>query len=469
VLLTITTTHEPATDLGYLLHKNPARLQTQELAFGHVHVFYPEASAARCTAALLLDVDPIGLVRGRRGPDGAEGLLAQYVNDRPFVASSMLAVAIAQVFGTALGGRSKDRAELAQQRIPLVAHLTSLPCHGGEATLRGLFEPLGYAVTASRQPLDPTVPEWGDSKYFDVTLAATVRLSELLSHLYVLVPVLDDDKHYWVDESEVDKLLRHGGEWLAGHPMRETISRRYLRHQRWLTDLALSRLADESDPDGCEAEHGAEESTIERPIRLAQRRIDEVLAVLRGAAAQRVVDLGCGEGRLLAALLEDRQFVQVTGVDVSASVLKRAAERLHVDRLPPAVRERLDLLHGSLVYRDRRLTGFDAAVAIEVVEHLDPHRLAAFADNLFACIQAPLTIVTTPNADYNVRFPDLPAGRFRHRDHRFEWSRAEFSGWAKEQAQRHGLTVDFSPVGELDAEVGAPTQMAVFRRAGGVA
>ena len=465
LLLTITTTHRPATDLGYLLHKNPARLQTHALASGHAHVFYPEATADRCTAALLLDVDPIGLVRGRHGPDGPDGLLAQYVNDRPFVASSLLAVAIAQVFGSALNGRSKERPELAATPIPLVAHLTSLPCHGGERMLRALFEPLGYTVAARRQPLDPTVPAWGDSKYFDVTLTATVRLATLLSHLYVLVPVLDDDKHYWVDENEVDKLLRHAGEWLAGHPHREDISHRYLKHQRWLTDLALSRLTDETDADGDEAEHGAEEAAIERPIRLHQRRLDGVLQVLRDAGARRVVDLGCGEGRLLAQLLDDRRCTQVAGVDVSTSVLQRARERLHLDRLPAAGRERIQLLHGSLVYRDARLRGFDAAVAVEVIEHLEPHRLAAFADNLFAAVAAPLTIVTTPNAEYNVRFADLPAGRFRHRDHRFEWTRAEFGTWAAAQAARHARTVELLPIGDVDAEVGAPTQMAVFRLA----
>src|SRR3954469_19826775 len=102
MLLTITTTHRPATDLGYLLHKRPGSSQSFELAFGRAHVFYPEASEERCTAALLLDLDPVGLVRQRQGPGGAGGLLEQYVNDRPYVASSFLSVAIAQVYGSAL-------------------------------------------------------------------------------------------------------------------------------------------------------------------------------------------------------------------------------------------------------------------------------------------------------------------------------------------------------------------------------
>jgi 3' terminal RNA ribose 2'-O-methyltransferase Hen1 len=234
VLLTITTTHTPATDLGYLLHKNPAKCQSFPLSFGQAHVFYPEASAERCTAALLLEVDPIGLVRNRQGPSGEGGLLDQYVNDRPYVASSLLSVAIAQVFGSALSGKSKERAALVDTPIALSARLAVVPCRGGEKFLRSLFEPLGYLVNGQRHPLDEAFPDWGDGPYFTVELAAKCRLRELLAHLYVLIPVLDDDKHYWVGDDEVDKLLRHGERWLAAHPERDNISRRYLKHQRRL-------------------------------------------------------------------------------------------------------------------------------------------------------------------------------------------------------------------------------------------
>jgi 3' terminal RNA ribose 2'-O-methyltransferase Hen1 len=157
MLLTITTTHRPATDLGYLLHKNPARAQSFALGFGQVHVFYPEATDERCTAALLLDVDPVALVRKDHGEGFA---LDQYVNDRPYVASSFLSVAIAQVFGTALAGRSRERAEVAAAALPFTVTLAAVPCHGGEDILRRLFEPLGYAVTATPHPLDATFPDW---------------------------------------------------------------------------------------------------------------------------------------------------------------------------------------------------------------------------------------------------------------------------------------------------------------------
>ena len=465
MLLTIGTTYQPATDLGYLLHKHPARCQSFTLSFGQAHVFYPEATPQRCTAALLLDIDPVRLVRGQKGSSGGF-LLQPYINDRPYVASSFLSVAIAQVYGTALAGRSKERPALAQTPIPLRAKVAVVPCRGGEPLLRRLFEPLGYTVTAQRHPLDERFPDWGESRYFTVTLEATCRLSQLLAHLYVLIPVLDDEKHYWVDEAEVEKLLRHGEEWLAAHPARNLIVERYLKRQRRLTRRALSQLLEEDqpDPDAAEALHAREEEAVETSIGLHEQRLGAVVAVLKEAGARRVLDLGCGEGRLLQVLLRDRRFEEIVGLDASYRALEMAQKRLHLDRLPPRVKGRIRLIHGSLTYRDERLAGFDAAAVVEVIEHLDPWRLAAFERVVFEFARPRTVVITTPNAEYNVKFKNLPAGTFRHRDHRFEWTRAEFQAWAQRVGREHGYAVRFLPVGPEDPVVGAPTQMGVFTR-----
>lgn len=466
MILKITTTHQPATDLGYLLHKNPSRLQSFELSFGQAHVFYPEAGQERCTAALLLDVDPVGLVRNRKGPRGERGTLDQYVNDRPYVASSFLSVAIARVFGSALAGRSKDRPELAAAPIPLEAKISVLPCRGGEVFLRRLFEPLGYEVVARRHSLDPVFPEWGDSVYYDVALSGLVRLQDLLTHVYVLIPVLDNEKHYWVGDDEVEKLLRHGGGWLATHPEREEIAKRYLKYRRDLAQDALARLVDEEIPDAdvAEATHDHEEEAVEKSVNLNEQRLNSVLAALRSAGARRVLDLGCGEGKLLRVLLQEQSFEEIVGVDVSHRALRIAGERLRLERLPSRQQDRIKLIHGSLIYRDQRLSGFDAAAVVEVIEHLDEARLAAFERVLFEFARPATVVLTTPNVEYNARFENLPAGTFRHKDHRFEWTRAQFSRWAQPVAEKYGYAVRFLPVGPEDREVGAPTQMAVFDR-----
>jgi 3' terminal RNA ribose 2'-O-methyltransferase Hen1 len=465
MLLAITTTHSPATDLGYLLGKNPARFQSFELTFGQVHVFYPEANAERCTAALLLDVDPVGLVRGR-GPAGDRHALDQYVNDRPYVASSFLSVAISNVFGSALGGRCKDRPDLVTTPIPLRATIASIPCGAGETLLRKLFEPLGWHLEARGVALDEKFPEWGASRYHTVTLVGTATLQQLLSHIYVLVPVLDGDKHYWVGDDEVEKLLRHGGDWLPTHPERELIATRYLKYRRSLIDDALDRLAGEDAPEPVE-DRDAEEAAVERPISLNEQRLGAVAAALRSSNARRILDLGCGEGRLIRALLEDRSFEKIVGADVSHRSLEISRERLFErGRHVPLARDRVELLHSSLTYRDRRLEGFDAAAVVEVIEHLDPHRLNAFERALFEFARPGTVVLTTPNADYNIRWPALPAGKYRHRDHRFEWTRAEFTAWCKQIHTRFGYTFRILPIGPDDPEVGAPTQMAVFSKEG---
>lgn len=464
MLLTITSSQSPATDLGYLLHKNPDRVQSFELSFGKAHVFYPEAMPERCTAALLLDVDPIGLVRNRRGPSGESGALAQYVNDRPYVASSFLSVAIARVLSSALAGNSKGRPEMVNRPLPLMARIAAVPCRGGADIVNRLFEPLGYVVRAEHHPLDETFPEWGESNYYSIELEQQITLQTLLTHLYVLVPVLDAEKHYWVGQDEIEKLLRHGEGWLESHPERELIVKRYLRHQKRLSEEALARLMGDEDaePEQEQEARAAEEEAIEKPIALNRLRLEAVMQAITESGATRVIDLGCGEGRLLRELLKEKQVQEIAGMDVSHRSLEIASERMHMEAMPPKQKERLRLFQGSLMYKDGRLAGFETATAVEVIEHLDPPRLAAFERVVFEYAKPGAVIITTPNSEYNVRFETLPAGKFRHKDHRFEWTREQFESWAKQVAERFGYAVTFRPVGAVDAEVGPPTQMGVF-------
>jgi len=368
------------------------------------------------------------------------------------------------VLGTALSGRSKERPELAEMALPFEVTLAVVPSRSGERLPRRLFEPLGYAVQLQRHVLDASFPEWGDSAYYTLRLEAKVCLRELLTHLYVLVPVLDDNKHYWVGDDEVAKLLQHGESWLPHHPERDLIARRYLKHQRSLHRAALDRL-EEGTPASAEDAEPAPAAWDDRgdePLPLHQQRLEAVLEELHRAGSRRVLDLGCGEGRLLELLLEDRRFDTITGMDVSFQALERARDRLRLDHLPEQQRDRVMLLHGSLVYRDHRLAGFDAAAVVEVVEHLDPPRLAAFERVLFEFARPGTIVLTTPNREYNVRYETLPAGKRRHPDHRFEWTRDEFQAWAAGVAVRRGYAVRHASVGDDDPVVGAPTQMAVF-------
>lgn len=453
----------PATDLGYLLYKNPSRPQTFELNYGKAHIFYPEATKERCTVALILDMDPIDLARGKKG-SSREGGLFDYINDRPYVASSFLSVAMSRVFGTAMSGKSKDRPELVSVALPLQARIMMLPARGEEGIIHRLFEPLGYKVAVEGYMLDEKFPEWGKSKYYTVSLEGIVRLQDLLNHIYVLIPVLDAEKHYWIGEDEIDKLLRHGEGWLTNHPEKGLITGRYLRRKKNLVNKALERLVEESDvlDDEGEPEEPIEQHETESKLNLNQQRLGTVIATLKSVNAKRVIDIGCGEGNLLRMLFKDKSFEQITGVDVSYSVLERAKDKLKIDRLPEIQRKRINLFQGSLTYRDKRFSGYDALTAIEVIEHLDENRLTAFEKVVFKFARPQTVIVSTPNKEYNQHYANLFQGSLRHGDHRFEWSREEFEMWATKVAENYGYNVRFIEVGDVDKELGSPTQMGVF-------
>ncbi|SDK90844.1 3' terminal RNA ribose 2'-O-methyltransferase Hen1 [Glycomyces sambucus] len=462
MLLTITTTANPATDLGRLLRKHPDRVQPFEQSFGTAWVFYPEAGEDRCTAALLLEVDAARLARSHAGASG-DASLKQYVNDRPYAASSLLAVALGKVFSTARSGDGGERPELAAAAIPLEIALPAVPCEGGPDLVRDLFAPLGWEVEAEAVPL----PGFGtDSRHVRVRLRGELRLADALSQLYVLLPVLDDAKHYWVEIGEVDKLVRSGGAWLAAHPRRGLIARRYLAHRRSYERAAHARLAELAEAAEAEEEAPVEEESAvdgEQSLPLHRIRIAAVTEALAAAGAASVLDLGCGSGKLLAALLDDARFTRVTGADVSSRALGMAGHALHLDRMPERRRQRLQLIQGSVVYRDKRFGGYDAAVLMEVIEHLDPGRLPAMEQVVFGAARPRTVVVTTPNAEYNARY-GMEAHQMRHADHRFEWDRARFGAWAEAVAARHGYRVRIEGVGTEDPGAGTPTQMGVFDR-----
>lgn len=447
-----------ARDLGFLLHKHPDHLHERTTAAGVVSIFFTEAGDRRATAVLHLEVDPVGLVRGKGRH--SDGLLDQYVNDRPYVANSFLSVALSRSYGQSMSGKSKDRQELAERALPFEVRIVPVAVSGGAEVITALFEPLGYSISA--EVLDDT----GQRGIFNLRIAGEVRLSKLLNHLYVLVPVLDNAKHWWIGPEEIDKLLAKGEGWLADHPANDLIARRALKHRRGLVHLALARLAEAAAPEDEEDESAVPEpeEALEKPIRLHDLRLDTVLGVLREHGAASVLDLGCGEGKLIARLIRERGISRILGVDASARTLEVAARRLRLDTAGEAMRERVRLQFGSLTYGDRRWHGFDAAALVEVIEHIDPPRLSALELSVFADAAPRLVVVTTPNREYNALFEGMEPGALRHHDHRFEWTRAEFEDWGNGVAGRNGYDVAFQPLGPLDETLGAPSQMAVFTR-----
>lgn len=479
MLLTITYRGDQATDLGFLLHKNPARAQVFEMSFGHAYVFYPKAEDKECTAALLINLNPVDLARGKVG--STEGGLFDYINDRPYVTSSFMSTALSKVYSTAMGGRCNKRPELASSALDLEAQIIMLPCRGEKDLVNRIFEPLGYAVSLEDFLLDERFPEWGKSDYVNVTIRGKVKLCDLLNHLYVLIPVFDKQKHYWMTKDEVEKLIRHGEGWLSSHPEMKYITWRYFNKKKGLANKAIGRLLDtdeiestgkdvpvENDAMASESESVETKADIseikEKHIRLNDQRLEAVVRALRNCGAKSVTDLGCGEGRLLSKLIDEDQITKLIGLDVSIYALERAKDRLHLDRIAEYKRDKITLLQGSLTYRDKRIEGFDAICVMEVIEHMDIDRLPAFERIVFEFAAPRTVILTTPNAEFNKNNERINAESMRHHDHRFEWTRDEFRTWAQKTCQRYNYSVTYYDIGDMDEIAGAPTQMGVFTK-----
>lgn len=464
VLVSISCTGPNAPDLGFLLHKHPDRVRSVDVGNGRAHVFYPESTATRTTATLLVEIDPVRLSRLPRGYRST-ATLEPYVNDRPYVASSMLSSAIGKLYGTALSGTCDTKPELVDKALDLeiTAPVVGAPQRGG--LIDRLFTPLGWIVDRQMLPLDTSFGSWGDSRYASLTVRGRQTVKDALSHLYVLLPVLDAKKHHWIGDDEVDKLLRRGGDWLPAHPEREVISRRYLRFGS-LASEALARLADHpANSDEQDQGNDANEAALERPLSLNDQRLNAVIEAVVAAGGGTVADLGCGEGRLLQRLIAEPAVTSVVGVDVSLGALERCRARLRLDEISERRRNQITLAQSALTYTDERLRGRDVATVIEVIEHLDAERLDVFARVVFGDASPQTVVVTTPNREYNVHFASLPVGRFRHGDHRFEWTRAEFAEWAEKVGAEFGYSVTYAPVGPVDDQTGPPTQMAVFDKA----
>lgn len=462
MLLTITYEGHNTQELGFLLHKNPDRAQQFELSWGRAYVFYPEVTDERTTAALLVDIDPLDLARGKVG--SKEGGLFDYVNDRPYASTSFVSTAISRVFATALSGRCDKRPELAGTPLDLTACIYSLKGAGRFEMADKLFEPLGYKVDYSTELLDDHFPEWGESPYVNLTLKGKVRLSELLNHLFVLIPVFDTQKHYFMRQDEVTKLISHGEGWLASHPYKELITKRYFKSSRYYADKALELLleegADNKDTDGS-GEETEEEKEAHTPLNV--QRLNAVKDAVLASGASSVIDLGCGEGRLESLLIKEPGISRITACDVCVSSLEKAASRLHLDRMPDSRRRKLTLMQASLTYRDKRFEGYDCACLVEVIEHIDPNRIEAVERSVFEFASPSTVIVTTPNKEYNVNYQ---LDGLRHKDHRFEWTREEFREWTSHVCEKFGYTCVITGIGDPGEDTGTPTQMGVFTKNG---
>lgn len=451
MLLTLRVTGPHAADLQVLLDKSPDKLHSTSLPLGVVHVFFPEASPDAATVALLVNVDAVAW-SSNESPAGFA--LAN---------AATLSAAIAHVFSMALAARSPARPDLVTAMLPIEVRLSSFAVSRGTDDARALFAPLGYDVEVTEDALVESSTTQEHLVRHSVRLTKLAPLYEVLSHMYVLGPIVDDHAADPVLTAEREALLLHAEGAARGHPLAERITQAYAMRRTSETSAAVERLL---VADSLGAPTNADATNV--PTLLDDARIDAIVYELREVAAQSVVDLGCGDGKLLARLVREKALTRIVGLDVSYRLLDAASARMKLDRRGTKKSERLELLHGSLFYADSRLRGFDAAVLADVLQHVAADRLGDIEHVVFHDAQ-PKTIIVMMNGSGvwgagSRRLPEAPNAQPAREQSAptdpHAWSTNQFDAWASGVSERCGYRVRLLSIGSSHL----PTRMAVFSR-----
>ena len=467
MLLTITCKGEHASELSFLLHKNPYKVQEFNVIMGKAYVFYPKVSDIETTVALLADLNPIDLVKGKEGvKQDSYYTLFDYINDRPYSINSFTSSIISKVFNTACAGKCEHLPELVKTELDLSCTLYALPVKGRLDMINKIFEPLGYEVSYEEKILDSEFEEFGKSSYVDLTIHNEhITLYNLLNQIRILIPVFDKEKHYYVDEKEVDKLIRLSIDWLKDHPEKNRIVGRYFSKDKKLAVKALEALKiDEIKNDDIEEDNTTSEKTIEKKVRLNDQRLETVKKTIIENNCKTVLDYGCGEGNLESILANESSISQITFTDISFNALKNTKFRIRSKMKNEDYDNKFSSFQSSLLYRDERCRNFDCICLIEVIEHIELNRLDTIVENIFGYYKSKIIIITTPNREYNIKYEFLEEDKLRHPDHRFEFTRDEFYKFVNNivDNDRYPYNAIIESIGEIDDTVGSPTMMAVF-------
>lgn len=454
--LTIKAIGENSRVISYLLSKNPSNLYDRDEKGSRVRLVYTAFTEEETELLIYVTPDPVELVRN--SPNTFD--ITQYINDREFAVSSLFCSYIKSALATALNGKPKDDfIKWVDYKFDLILGFGPVASDLPDAVIESIFTPIGYEVKIERGITDYSFKLKSRSSARYINLTGRQTLQNAIRHLFILIPVLDNYKHYYMDKSEVDKLERYGTGWLDDHPMRDLIIKRALKFKELISEVASPKKEDllqgDSEP--------VEESEIK--VRLNEQRYQTIVDIVtKLPQKETVVDFGSGEGKLSVRLGFIPGVKEVLAVEPSQVSQLRAIRKIDKVRSSEGFVAPTQVW-GSLFYFDTRLCDKDVMILSEVIEHIDEYRLAPIIETVFAQYSPKTLIINTPNYEYNVVFE--MKDNLRHSDHRFEWTREQFSLWCKELGARYNYSVNIGGIGEEDTDHGFPTQIAIFSKTGG--
>ena len=464
---------EGADIVSHLLSKNPNNVYDRTDKGVRVRMVYTTATERETEVLMHAEPDPVDLVRGT--PDGYD--ITQYINDREFVTSSLFCSYIRSALGTALNGKPKE-AYARWVGHPFDMELSFGPVASDlpDRAIEELFSPLGYAVTLERDELTYTFDLKKKSTVRRIILRGQVTVQNALRQLFLLIPVLDNYKHYFISEDEIDKIKRYGEGWLDSHPLKEMIIKRTLRfaelirqYERQEGALSAPAEAVNAEEDNVSTEgkgDGIDDPSLQEdpPVRLNELRYRAITDVVAGLPLKRrIVDMGAGEGKLSARLAYIPGVESILAVEPSGQSRLRAMERFAKLEERSGIAAMPEPIIGSLFYFDEQLQNQDVMILCEVIEHIDAYRLNGIMDTIMNEYQPEVLLVTTPNKEYNQVYA-MERESFRHHDHRFEWTRAELAAQCEMWTKQAEYTFEIRGIGEYAEGFGQPTQLVIFRK-----
>ncbi|WP_141431100.1 3' terminal RNA ribose 2'-O-methyltransferase Hen1 [Bacillus sp. 03113] len=434
--------------LSYLIAKNPYNLYDRDEKSNRVRLVYTVFDEKEVEVVIFVTPDPVELVRNSANAFD----ITQYINDREFAVSSLFCTNIRKALGTALNGKPKEEYQKWVNH-PFELHMNFGPVasHLSDENIVELLHPLGYIVEIERGETNYSFELKQRSSSRFIHLKGQQTIQQALRHLFILIPVIDNYKHYFIDEHEIEKLVRYGEGWLDSHPLREYIIKQSLRFSELINQFpSLAKKDDE------------EEHSSAPKVRLNELRYQAVVEKIKSLSQRAsIVDFGSGEGKLSVRLSNIPDVKEVLAVEPSETAQLRAIQRFekasynqtHVSPTP---------ILGSLFYYDERLLNKDVMILCEVIEHIDEYRLPNIMKTIFREYQPKTLIVTTPNREYNEVYAMDEI--VRHSDHRFEWTRQEFKSKCETWIKNVLYSMEFEGIGLEHEEYGHPTQMCTFVR-----
>lgn len=443
--LTIQASGDNVKAISYLLSKNPDNLYERNHKGHLVRLFYSKFTEEEVEVTIFVTPDPIELLQNRSNSYD----ITHYINDREFAVSSIFTSFVRSALGTALNGQPKEEyLKWVSYRFPFKFQFGPVASTFSDLQIKDLFEPIGYEVSISRPEIDYAIDLKEKSSARMITLSANQTLQDALRHLFVLIPVIDDYKHYFIDEKEIEKLQRYGEGWLEEHPKRDSIYRQALRFKEIYSQVERPSSQEQTDEEA-------------KKVRLNDLRYGKIVEKAEIMRPKSIVDFGSGEGKLSLRLGFLEGVKEILAVEPSEIENLKAKRRFEKVKDQPNFVEP-ETLWGSLFYFDERLKGKDLIILCEVIEHIDEYRLPKAMDMILHQYTPESLIITTPNKEYNVVY-DMEEN-YRHSDHRFEWTRQEFREWCHARNHQNLYELEFLGIGQEHLSQGFPTQMCVFKR-----